>query len=59
MLQRTGTPLLDLRTLRERTYTVSLLLMSVAFMAMLGSMILLPLYLQDVRGLTRCRPVCW
>ena len=26
--------------------------MSVAFMAMLGSMILLPLYLQDVRGLT-------
>ena len=26
--------------------------MSVAFMAMLGSMILLPLYLQDVRGLS-------
>jgi DHA2 family lincomycin resistance protein-like MFS transporter len=51
-LQRTGAPLLDLRTLRERTYTVSLLLMAVAFMAMLGSMILLPLYLQDVRGLS-------
>jgi DHA2 family lincomycin resistance protein-like MFS transporter len=51
VLQRTGRPLLDLRTLRERTYTVSLLLMAVAFMAMLGSMILLPLYLQDVRGL--------
>jgi DHA2 family lincomycin resistance protein-like MFS transporter len=50
-LQRTDRPLLDLRTLRERTFTVSLLLMSVAFMAMLGSMILLPLYLQDVRGL--------
>ncbi len=51
VLQRVGSPLLDLRTLRERTYTVSLLLMAVAFMAMLGSMILLPLYLQDVRHL--------
>jgi DHA2 family lincomycin resistance protein-like MFS transporter len=51
-LQRSGAPLLDLRTLRERTYTVSLLLMAVAFLAMLGSMILLPLYLQDVRGLS-------
>src|SRR5262249_23732268 len=44
-LQKLGTPLLDLRTLKHRTYTVALILMSVAFMAMLGSMILLPLYL--------------
>ena len=44
--------LLDLRTLTHRTFTVSLLLQSVAFMAMLGSMILLPLYLQQLRGLT-------
>ena len=51
-LQRSGEPLLDLRVLRERTFTVSLLLMSCAFMAMLGAMILLPLYLQDVRGLS-------
>ena len=51
-LQRTGAPLLDLRTLTHRTYTVSLLLMAVAFMAMLGSMILLPLYLQEVRHLS-------
>jgi MFS transporter, DHA2 family, lincomycin resistance protein len=51
VLQRTGSPLLDLRTLRQPTYRVSLALMAVAFMAMLGSMILLPLYLQDVRGL--------
>jgi DHA2 family lincomycin resistance protein-like MFS transporter len=51
-LQRTGTPLLDLRTLLLPTYTKSLLLMSVAFMAMLGSMILLPLYLQEVRQLS-------
>jgi DHA2 family lincomycin resistance protein-like MFS transporter len=51
-LQRTGTPLLDLRTLLLPTYTKALLLMSVAFMAMLGSMILLPLYLQEVRHLS-------
>jgi EmrB/QacA subfamily drug resistance transporter len=51
-LQKRGTPLLDLRTLRHRTYTVALIMMSVAFMAMLGSMILLPLYLQNIRELT-------
>ncbi|HUR07209.1 MAG TPA: MDR family MFS transporter [Nonomuraea sp.] len=51
-LQKHGVPLLDLRTLRHRTYTVSLILMSVAFMSMLGSMILLPLYLQNVRELS-------
>ncbi len=51
-LQKRGVPLLDLRTLRHRTYTVALIMMSVAFMAMLGSMILLPLYLQDLRGLS-------
>ncbi|MGJ6969228.1 MDR family MFS transporter [Streptosporangium sp. G11] len=51
-LQKRGVPLLDLRTLRYRTYTVALILMSVAFMSMLGSMILLPLYLQNVRGLS-------
>ncbi len=51
-LQKRGVPLLDLRTLRHRTYKVALVLMSVAFMAMLGSMILLPLYLQNVRQLT-------
>ncbi|MEV0582670.1 MDR family MFS transporter [Nonomuraea sp. NPDC050310] len=49
---RRDAPLMDLRTLRHRTYTVALILMAVAFMAMLGSMILLPLYLQNVRGLT-------
>ncbi|WP_248959696.1 MDR family MFS transporter [Sphaerisporangium perillae] len=51
-LQKRGVPLMDLRTLRRRTYTVALILMSVAFMAMLGSMILLPLYLQNVRELS-------
>lgn len=51
-LQRTGEPLLDLRTLAQRTYTVAIALMAVAFMAMLAALILLPLYLQDVRGLS-------
>ncbi|KAA2257546.1 multidrug efflux MFS transporter [Solihabitans fulvus] len=51
-LQRTSTPLLDLRTLGYRTYSLSLGLMSIAFLAMLGAMILLPLYLQNLRGLS-------
>jgi len=51
-LQKLGSPLMDLRTLKHRTYTIALILMSVAFMAMLGSMILLPLYLQNIRGLS-------
>ncbi|WP_245691475.1 MDR family MFS transporter [Sinosporangium album] len=51
-LQKRGVPLLDLRVLLHRTYTVGLVLMSVAFLAMLGSMILVPLYLQNVRELS-------
>lgn len=51
-LQRVGSPLLDLRAFKHRTFTVTLALMSTAFMAFLGSMILLPLYLQDLRGLS-------
>ena len=52
VLQREDRPLLDLRTFRLRIFTVSLAAMSVAFMAMLGSMILLQLYLQNVRGMS-------
>ena len=51
-LQKSGSPLMDLRTLKFRTFTVTLFLMSAAFMAFIGSMILLPLYLQDLRGLS-------
>ncbi|MEC3951925.1 MDR family MFS transporter [Nocardia sp. CDC153] len=51
-LQRKGTPLLDLRVLLAPTYAKALLLMAVAFLAMMGSMILLPLYLQNLRGLS-------
>jgi DHA2 family lincomycin resistance protein-like MFS transporter len=52
MLQREDRPLLDLRTLRLRVYSLSLSAMAIAFMAMLGSMILLQLYLQNVRGMS-------
>jgi DHA2 family lincomycin resistance protein-like MFS transporter len=51
-LQRTDTPLLDLRTLRHRTFTLSLALMVVAFMGFLGSLVLLPFYLQSARELS-------
>ncbi|MGO4255325.1 MDR family MFS transporter [Marmoricola sp. RAF53] len=51
-LQRGGSPLLDLRTLTHPTYAKALVLMAFAFMGFLGSMLLIPLYLQDVRGLT-------
>jgi len=51
-LQRDGAPLLDLRVLQRGTYRLGLVVMSISFMAMLGAMILLPLYLQDVRGLS-------
>jgi DHA2 family lincomycin resistance protein-like MFS transporter len=52
VLQRGGEPLLDLRVLRHGQYAVALALTSVAFMALMGVMILLPLYLQQVRGLS-------
>ena len=51
-LQKRGNPLLDLRTFRHPVFTRAVLLLSVSFMAMLGAMMLLPLYLQQVRGLT-------
>ncbi len=51
-LQRRDMPLLDLRVLSHRTYAVGIAVQSVSFLAMLGAMILLPLYLQDLRGLS-------
>ncbi|WP_207939242.1 MDR family MFS transporter [Actinomadura darangshiensis] len=51
-LQRRDVPLLDLRVLRHSGYALSLLLMALGFMAMMGAMILLPIYLQNLRGLS-------
>ncbi|TLM83032.1 multidrug efflux MFS transporter [Pseudarthrobacter sp. NamE2] len=50
-LQKAEVPLLDLRAFNFRMFTVSVLLMVVAMMALFGGVILLPLYLQEVRGL--------
>jgi DHA2 family lincomycin resistance protein-like MFS transporter len=50
-LQRAEAPLLDLRAFNFRMFTVSVLLMVVAMMALFGGVILLPLYLQEIRGL--------
>jgi DHA2 family lincomycin resistance protein-like MFS transporter len=52
VLQRIDRPLLDLRAFRIRVFSLSLGVMAMAFMAMLGSMILLQLYLQNVRGMS-------
>lgn len=51
-LQRGGTPLLDLRVLGHRVYLVGLGMMSLGFMALMGAMILLPMFLQQVRGMS-------
>jgi len=51
-LQRREAPLLDLRVLTHRTYAVGTTVQSVSFLAMMCAMILLPLYLQDLRGLS-------
>lgn len=50
-LQKASAPLLDLGAFHFRMFTVSVLLMVVAMMALFGGVILLPLYLQEVRGL--------
>jgi DHA2 family lincomycin resistance protein-like MFS transporter len=50
-LQRVDRPLLDLRPLGRRTYRLGLLTMACAFAGMFGSMLVLPVYLQDLRGL--------
>ena len=52
VLQRTDQPLLDLRALRIKVFSLSLGVMAIAFLAMLGSMILLQLYLQTMRGMS-------
>ncbi len=51
-LQKDGAPLLDLRAFSLRMFTVSVLLLVVAMIALFGAVILLPLYLQEVRGLS-------
>ncbi|MCD0445087.1 DHA2 family efflux MFS transporter permease subunit [Glycomyces sp. A-F 0318] len=51
-LQRTGSPLMDLRAFRSRPFTVGVIMLLVTMAALFGSLILLPIYLQNVLGLT-------
>jgi DHA2 family lincomycin resistance protein-like MFS transporter len=50
-LQRSDRALLDLRTFRSRTFTVVVLMLSVSMMALFGTIILLPIYMQTVLGM--------
>jgi MFS transporter, DHA2 family, lincomycin resistance protein len=52
VLQRTDRALLDLRPFRSRTFSASVVAVSVAMVALLGAAILLPIYLQNVLGTT-------
>jgi len=50
-LQRVERALLDLRTFLSKTFTLAIVMMAISMMAMFGSFIVLPFYLQGVLGL--------
>lgn len=51
-LQHRDAALLDLRVFGSRNFTVSIVMMAIAMSALFGTIILLPIYLQDVLGMT-------
>ncbi|WP_104191819.1 MFS transporter [Cryobacterium sp. Y82] len=51
-LQRANRALLDLRVFTSRTFTVSISMLSISMIALFGTIILLPLYVQNVLGMT-------
>jgi DHA2 family lincomycin resistance protein-like MFS transporter len=51
-LQRSGDPLLDLRAFKIKMFSLSVAMLCIAMMALFGALILLPIYLQSVRGLS-------
>ncbi|UTX52592.1 MDR family MFS transporter [Leucobacter aridicollis] len=52
VLQRRGTAFLDLRPFTNRPFWIGIVLISVVMLSMFGSLILLPIYMQNVLGLT-------
>ncbi|WP_201465081.1 DHA2 family efflux MFS transporter permease subunit [Janibacter melonis] len=50
-LARTGSPLLDLRTFATKNFTFSIVLIALASLVLFGSLVLLPIYTQNVLGL--------
>jgi DHA2 family lincomycin resistance protein-like MFS transporter len=51
-LQRTNAALLDLRVFTSRNFTISLLMFSLLMLGLFGTVILLPIYLQNVLGIS-------
>jgi DHA2 family lincomycin resistance protein-like MFS transporter len=49
-LQKSDRALLDLRTFAARTFTISVLMLAISMVALFGTIILLPLYMQNVLG---------
>ena len=49
-LQKRDSALLDLRTLRSANFAISMAMISILFLAMFGTIILLPIYLAQVQG---------
>jgi DHA2 family lincomycin resistance protein-like MFS transporter len=52
MLQRRDSALLDLRVFRSRMFTISLTVFALLMLTLFGTIILLPMYLQQVLGLS-------
>ncbi|GAB3660777.1 MDR family MFS transporter [Glycomyces tarimensis] len=52
VLQRGDAALMDLRAFLSRTFTVGVIMMVISMGTLFGSLILLPIYLQNVLGLT-------
>jgi DHA2 family lincomycin resistance protein-like MFS transporter len=50
-LQKADRALLDLRTFKSRNYTLAVLMMAISMMSLFGTVILLPIYTQNVLGL--------
>ncbi len=50
-LQRTTGPMLDMRTFRFGVFRTSIVLLSLSMVALFGVIIILPIYMQTVRGL--------
>ncbi|RKR76705.1 MDR family MFS transporter [Frondihabitans australicus] len=47
-----GVALLDLRTFTSSTFTVSIVMMAISMLALFGTLIILPIYMQSVLGLS-------
>jgi DHA2 family lincomycin resistance protein-like MFS transporter len=50
-LQKINSALLDFRTFASKNFTIAIIMMAIVMMAMFGTIILLPIYLQKVLGL--------